>query len=77
MQRISQLTSNQLDLVNKVISALSPIEEITRSISTDAASVSLIIPFIRVLRKNLENHSDDRELQTMMLSSLNSRYAEV
>ena len=74
---ISQLTSNQLDLVNKVIPALSPIEEITRSISTDAASISLIIPFIRVLQKNLEDHSDDREIQTMMLSSLNSRYAEV
>ena len=74
---ISQLTSNQLDLVNKVIPALSPIEEITRSISTDAASISLIIPFIRVLRKHLEDHSDDREIQTMMLSSLNSRYAEV
>ena len=77
---ISQLTSNQLDLVNKVISALSSIEEITRFISTDAASVSLIIPFIRVLRKNLEDHSDDRGIRTMkqkMLSSLNHRYTEV
>ena len=75
---IAQLSSYQLDLVNKIISTLTPIEEITKSISTDAASVSAIIPFIRMLEKSLEKHHDDRGVQTMkqeMLKSLKQRYA--
>ena len=47
---ITQLTSNQLDLITKTVKALSPIEEITNSISTDEASASVIIPFIRACR---------------------------
>jgi len=43
---IPQLTANQLDVVGKVIAALSPIEEIMKAASADAASVSLIIPFV-------------------------------
>ena len=77
---IPQLTPNQLDLASKVIAALNPIEEITKSVSTDAASASLIIPFIRILRRTLENHEDDRGIRTMkgeMLSSLNRHYAAV
>ena len=75
---IAQLSSYQLDLVNKIISTLTPIEEITKSISTNAASVSAIIPFIRMLEKSLEKHHDDRGVQTMkqeMLKSLKQRYA--
>ena len=41
-----QLTSNQLDIIAKSIALLCPIEEITNSISTEQASVSLIILFI-------------------------------
>ena len=41
------LTNHKLDLINKIIAVLSPAEELTQSISTDAASISLIIPFIR------------------------------
>ena len=43
---IPQLNANQLDIVGKVIAALSPIEEITKAVSANAASVSLIIPFV-------------------------------
>ena len=43
---IQHLTPNQIDLANKVIAVLSPIEEITKSISTDTTSSSVIIPFI-------------------------------
>jgi len=57
---------------------LSYIEEITKSISCDAALVSLIIPFIRGLRLTLEKNDDsDRGVCTMkadMLKSLNNRY---
>ena len=77
---IPQLTPNQLDLTSKVIAALHPIEEITKSDSTDAASASLIIPVIRILRRTLEDHEDDCGIHTMkreMLSSLNRRYIAV
>ena len=52
---IEQLSSYQLDLVNKITSVLTPIEEVTKSIPANAASVSAIIPFIRMLEKSLEN----------------------
>ena len=51
---IEQLSSYQLDLVNKIMSPSTPIEEVTKSISVNAASASAIIPFIRMLEKSLE-----------------------
>ena len=77
---ITQLTSNQLDIISKVVAILSPIEEITNSISTAEASVSLIIPFIRALHRTLEYHTNDSGVKTMkaeMLASLKRRYADV
>ena len=74
------VTPNQLDLTSKVIAALHPIEEITKSVSADAASASLIIPFIRIPHRTLEFHKDDCGIRTMkreMLSSLNRRYIAV
>ena len=47
---IPHLTPNQWDLVEKIVAVLNPVEEITRSISTEVASVSLIIPFIRAFQ---------------------------
>ena len=44
---IVPLTSVQLNIATKVVKVLGMVEEMTRSICTDAASVSLIIPFIR------------------------------
>ena len=55
-----QLSSHQLDLANKIVAALSPVEEITRSISANAASFSAIMPFICMLQRNLEIHHNDR-----------------
>ena len=74
---IPQLTPKQLDLASKVIAALNPVVEITKSVSTDATSASLII---RILQRTLENHEDDRGIHTMkgeMLNCLNRRYAAV
>jgi len=57
------------------------VEQINKSISTDAASVSLIIPFIQALRLTLEKNDDsDRGVQTTkadMLASLNRCYADI
>ena len=49
---IIQLTSYQLELVAKIVAALSPIEEVTKSILTDAASISVVLPFVQILSKN-------------------------
>lgn len=62
------------------MAVLNPIKEITRSISTEVASVSLIIPFVKAFRRTLEDHDNDRGIRTMkseMLASLNRRYGDV
>ena len=62
-----------------VVAALSPVEEITKSVSANASSVSAIIPFICMLQRSLEKHHDDSGVQTMkyeMLKSLKQRYAD-
>ena len=65
----------------KVVEVLGCVEEITKSISTEAASVSLIIPFVQAFRLTLEkNDESDRGIRTMkadMLTSLNRRYADI
>ena len=47
------LSANQLDLAEKIVSALLPIDELTNSVSADSASVSVIIPFVKMLIKNI------------------------
>ena len=48
------LSPSQLDIAAKVINILSPIEEITKNISAEAASISQVIPLVRALTKVLE-----------------------
>jgi len=66
-----------LDLVDKVISSLSLIEELTKSTSVDCAFVSLIIPFLKMLSKTLQKHHDDSGVKTInreMLCSKEQRF---
>ena len=77
---IDQLSGNQLDLINKIINALSPIEEVTKSISADTTSISVIIQFLRIIRKTLDDHHQDSGIRTMkseMKKSLEKRFAGV
>ena len=39
------LSAHQLALATKVVAALGLIEEVTRSVSSDTASISVVIPF--------------------------------
>ena len=74
------LTTHQLELIRKIIAVLEPVEEITKLISTDAASASVLIPLLRALEKSLSKHHDDSGIETMkseMLSSLKRRHADV
>ena len=62
---IPVLTATQLDIANKVINVLLPVEEITKYISEDTACISVIIPLVRGLEKTLERSDEDRGLCTM------------
>ena len=76
---IVQLTSYQLELVTKIVAALSPIEEVTKSISADVASISVVLPFVRILSKTFSEHHDDHGVCTMkseMKTSLERRFAD-
>ena len=77
---IPQLSAYQLTILDKVIAILKPVEDITQSVSSDKTSSSVIIPFVRALRKSWVSNDDDHGVQTMkkeMLSSLNERFSEV
>ena len=77
---IQQLTPYQLELMKKCVNILSPIEEITRSISAELAPISIVIPYIRILAKALEKNENDSGIRTMkgeLLKSLKSRFAGI
>lgn len=79
-KEIPILTPTQIDLAEKIITVLTPIDEITNSISADASSISVVIPFLRMLTKTLEKeHHDEgvRQMKRGMLRSLCSRYDDV
>ena len=62
---IVTISPNQLDLAEKIVAALLPIEELTKSISAVCASVSLIIPFVKMLSKTLQKHHNDSDIRKM------------
>ena len=77
---ITMLSSNQLDMARKIISALKPIEEITKIISTNSACISAVIPLVKILEKALNKHEDDADILTMkaeMLKSLQCRFDNI
>ena len=77
---ITMPTPNQIYLTRKLIAALEPVEEITKMISTDAASISVLIPLVKILQKALGKHDDDSGIQTIkteMLTSLERRFDDI
>ena len=77
---IPQLTPNQLEIARKMVLVLSPVEEITQSISKETATLSVVIPNIRALLRSWEKQEDDLGIRTMkeeMVKSLKSRFAGV
>ena len=57
------LSSAQLDLAEKVISTLGPIDEIANSILANSASVSVsvVIPFVRMTLRTRYSNVEDNE----------------
>jgi len=77
---IPVLSASNLEIADKVITVLSPIEEITKNVSEDSAPISLIIPLVRALNKTLEQCDDDvgvRGMKRAMLASLQRRFADI
>ena len=77
---IIMVTPNQIELIRKLVAVLEPVEEITKMISTDAASISVLIPLVKILQKTLNKHDDDSGIQTMkteMLTSLERRFDDI
>ena len=77
---IPVLSAYQLDIANKVINVLTPVEEITKNISSDTAPISVIIPLVRALHKTLQQHDGDigiRGMKSGMLTSLTRRFVEI
>ena len=62
---IQQLTANQLEIAWKMTLVLEPVEEITQVILKETATLSMVIPFIRVLLRSWEKEKDDRGIHTM------------
>ena len=56
---IQHLSSHQLEIIEKKRTVLKPVEDTNQSISSEKASVSIIIPYIRALL-SWENFSNDR-----------------
>ena len=79
LNTVVQPTSQELELGTKVVFVFSPIEEVTNSISADAASISVVLPFVHILSKAFSKHHDDHGDCTMkrkMNASLERRFSD-
>ena len=77
---IAQLTPMQLEIARRMVLVLSPVEETTQSISKETATLSVVIPNIRVLLRSWEKQDNDQGICTMkgeMIKSLKTRFAGV
>ena len=67
--QLNQTSATQLDLAEKIVAT-----------SADSASVSVIIPFVKMLIKTLEKHHNDSGVKTMkkeMLLSVKHRFSDI
>ncbi|XP_065322352.1 uncharacterized protein LOC135929615 [Gordionus sp. m RMFG-2023] len=75
------LTPNEWCLAKKVNLALLPIQRITKEISGEKASISIVIPFVELLKKELTSHGEyDKGVQTMkdaMNKDLTKRFSSI
>ena len=56
---------------------LAPVEEITQAISKQTATLSMVIPMIRVLLRSWEKEDDNRGVQTMKNKMVKSKFAGI
>ena len=61
----TMLTKNQRGLMDKLVSLLEPLEQMTRDISSANTSLADVIPVVTTLIITLERHDNDSGVQTM------------
>ena len=74
------LSSTQLDIARKIISALKPVEEIAKIIFTNSACISAVIPLVKILEKALNKDEDDAGMLLMkaeMLKALQRQFDNI
>ena len=80
-----RLNTNEWQLAEKVVKLLEPMQRITKELSARKAVISEVIPFLEILKTELEEESDDAQekfrgiLSTKeeLLESLQSRFGHV
>ena len=75
-----ELTTTQWKLAETVVHVLQPFEEATKEISYSSASVSIIIPIVNALIKQMQNTDESEGIKSMkrqLLTSLLSRFENI
>ena len=68
---IQQLTANQLEITRKMTLVLEPVEEITQVISKDTATLSRVIPFVRIMgERGRRQRNSDYETSNDVISKV-------
>nr|KAI8768910.1 zinc finger BED domain-containing protein 4-like [Biomphalaria glabrata] len=76
-EKLSNLSPSQWSVGEKVSVLLKPFEEVTREVSAAAASISIVIPLVHVLKTFLQREGNDKGIKNMkstLLECLNSRF---
>ena len=61
-------------MTRKLVAALETVEKVTKIISTNAASISVQIPLVKILQKAYDDDSGIQTIKTEMLKSLERRF---
>ena len=76
-ESVTNLSANQWSVAENVAAVLEPFEEVTREVSSSSASISIVIPMVRVLVSVLEKEGQDAGVKTMkatLLNAVNTRF---
>lgn len=71
-ESVSNLSSNQWSVLENAVGLLQPFEELTREVSSSSASISIVIPIVRVLVSFLQKEGNDAGIKTMKATLLNA-----
>ncbi|XP_037816336.1 zinc finger BED domain-containing protein 4-like [Lucilia sericata] len=71
---IENLTTEEWDYLKNIVEALKSIYEATTDLSADTATISLIIPLIKILESKLNEADNADQLQNDLKHALNERF---
>ncbi|KAI2648703.1 Zinc finger BED domain-containing protein 4 [Labeo rohita] len=75
------LTANQWALLEKAVTVLAPLEEVTKQISSSTSSVAEVIPSVTVLKRLLARESQEdtgiKTMKTTLLEAVKKQFATI